>query len=449
MSSSPVTLDFGKAQPIDFSKYAEPSKLDMSTYQPLHVVSSQPIKQSGGQGLSIVSSEPIQNPNGVTLDFSKAVPIPQGASVGQPTTPPNSFSGQWNPQSQQWEDAEPNTVATQGPTERFARSFNKGVTGAEDPKGFIDNLKQMASQTASDVADEISNHPVQAIAGPAMGATGIPGSQRILQGIYDGMKQTWGRAAEELKNGNITSKEGLLNYVNGLIHATEGGIPIAGPMLSDADKELGAGNVAGAMGTVSSLAAPALMGAEGGNLEADTGTITNPGSTPPSSSGGLRSTAAKYARSAADFVDPDFTGLVSPRLAHAQRLMGKVANALEEQPQPISAPAPGPTTVQLPEGSWSGSVRNPAPVEGQPGAQIATSTAARTAVPPAQVAQQTTAGAIAPASEDEIAQGLGYKNAIQAQQHVGPDAWRQTYQKSRRMTLPSARPPRQRRKQLP
>ncbi len=432
MPSSPVTLDFSKAQPIDFSQYAEPArpidfsqyvqpaKLDMSTYQPLHAGD--------------------QKPSGVTLDFSKAQPLQGGAKLdmstfqplpGQPTTPPNSFAGQWNAQTQQWEDAEPNTVATQGPTERFARSFNKAVTGAEDPSHFVDNIKQMASQTASDVADEINNNPAKAIAGPAMGIAGIPGASRILQGIHAGMTQTWQRAAEELKNGNITSKEGLLNYVNGMIHAVESGIPVAGPMLSDADKELGAGNVAGAAGTVTGVAAPAVMGDAGSNLEAQTGIATNPAAAEVAAQpSNARALAAKAARTVSDVADSPWTGVISPRLANLRRALGHTADMLEKGPEPPPVAAPGPPTVQLPEGSWSGSVRNPAPVEGQPGAQIPISTAARTTAPSAQVgAAQTNAGAIAPASEDEIAQGLGYKNAIQAQQHVGPDAWRQTYQK--------------------
>lgn len=318
------------------------SKLDMSTFQPL------------------------QNSN-ATLDMKTFEPLP-----GQPTTPANSLTGQWNTQNQQWEYAEPNTVRTQGATERFARSFNKGVTGAEDPQGFVNNLKQMASQTASDIADEINNRPAQAVAGPALGMAGLPGSQRVLESIYAGMKQTWDRAAQELKNGNITSKEGLLNYVNGVIHATESGIPIAGPMLSDADKELGAGNVAGAAGTVTSLAAPALMGSAGGNLEADTGSVTNPAQTTAAPST-ARAVAGKVARTVSGAVDPDITGVISPRLAHVQRVLGRAADALQKQPAPTVTPEV-PTTVQFPEGSWSGQVRGSAPVEGEPTAQVQTAT---------------------------------------------------------------------------
>jgi len=44
------------------------------------------------------------------------------------------------------------------------------------------------------------------------------------------------------------------------------------------------------------------------------------------------------ARAASDIVDPELTGVVSPRLAHAQRVLGRVANALEDNPaatQPV------------------------------------------------------------------------------------------------------------------
>lgn len=55
--------------------------------------------------------------------------------------------------------------------------------------------------------------------------------------------------------------------------------------------------------------------------------------------------AAKVLRTASDIVDPQLTGVISPRLAHAQKLAGRVADALEPKPTlPTNPGAPLPAT---------------------------------------------------------------------------------------------------------
>ena len=86
MATSPVTLDLSKAQPI----------------------------------------------SGITLDLSKSQPI-VGAPVQQ-SGMKLGFTGQMDPQTRQFEDVSVDQPPQAPAIERFARSFNKAVTGSETPQ---------------------------------------------------------------------------------------------------------------------------------------------------------------------------------------------------------------------------------------------------------------------------------------------------------------------------
>jgi hypothetical protein len=360
----------------------------------------------------------------------------------------------------------PEKPRQQGPTERFARSFNRAVTGAEDPSQFIDQAKQQIGQTVGKVADTLMQHPVQAIAAPFMGVAGVPGAMDALKGAHQQMSEVWQRAVDDFSKGDVKTAKGLVNYLNAGIHAVESGVPFVGPMLSHADQELAGGNVAGAAGTVAGVAAPMLMGGKGANIAADTGTIE--GAAPPVAPkpNSVRAVAAKAARAVSDVVDPDITGVVSPRLAHVQRVLGRAADALEKgapQPQPE---ATGPTfdRTVLPEQTAPQRAETLATTQAtppQPGArtiptaeerqanfeQIKAKRQAMGLEKPEQVATKPEAPA-EPAlpSEDDVARGMGYKSVQQAQERLGPEAWQQTYQKiaqgdAAQPEVPKAAPP--------
>lgn len=94
----------------------------------------------------------------------------------------------------------------------------------------------------------------------------------------------------------------------------------------------------------------------------------------------VKDIAGKAARAFSDVVDPDITGIVSPRLAHAQRIVGKIGRVIDKpsagpvvspevphtsagpsitiNDQPIAAEYPGPEP-QLPEAEtpWGGNTK--------------------------------------------------------------------------------------------
>lgn len=57
---------------------------------------------------------------------------------------------------------------------------------------------------------------------------------------------------------------------------------------------------------------------------------------------------AATARVASDIVDPEFTGIVSPRLAHVQRSLGRLADVLQKKPaEALAEPAPDATEANV------------------------------------------------------------------------------------------------------
>jgi hypothetical protein len=392
----------------------------------------------------------------------------------QATTPPSSyvFADKWNPQTQQWEPTQPLTkedqqqiVQSQPPAERFARSFNKAITGAEDPASFWENLKGQAHSMAQNVLQHPENllNPVD--------PTGT--AQQMMAAMYQGMKQTWERAQQEITKGNITSKEGLLNYVNGFIHAAESGVPGVGPMLSDADKELAAGNIAGAAGTVTGAAAPFVAGGIGEAAGEGTGQVVNqpmPAGTAPMtvgqsgaptviSSGGTSQLPATVVRGAGKVVGGVAPGILrKPIEAGFNYLADKLApeasvptvsippdawsnsafarqGAVEGTPTgavtPVQAPA-DPWAAELarqrasrPQGTFSPQARTTGPVPGTPTEQVGSATATRT-VPIGSAVAGEVQPSIA-ASPDEVARGVGYRDAAQARKRMGDALWNKVY----------------------
>lgn len=239
------------------------------------------------------------------IDFSKYASQPQ-----------IDFSGYAGP-------SQP-TPAPQGAIERFARSFNKAITGSETPSDLMDSLSSQAKQIASD---------------PQFSADPSP----VLKAIHDQMGQVFDRAAQEWKQGNWSTARGLVAKGNAAIHAVESGIPIIGPMLSQADQQLGKGNVAGAAGTVTAAALP-LAAPTGEGV----GTVTNAPKTAP---------LAGLAKTASDIVDPNIIGIISPRIANVQRALGRYAEA--SKPPIVEAPPPVLTPEEIQANISNGIADNP------------------------------------------------------------------------------------------
>lgn len=193
-------------------------------------------------------------------------PWQQYGGSSAPPAPPTqfggSFTGQLNPQTNQFEDVSVDQPKQQPAITRFAEGFNKAVTGAATPGEFIDQAK-------SDWDQFNTGSPSPA---PFLG--------HLVQGIHQGMKDTWARAEQDWKAGNWRSAAGLISKADAVIHAVESGIPVVGSMLSGADQQAGEGNVAGAAGTLTGIAAPMVAGTAGEVQAMNTGEVTNPAPTP-------------------------------------------------------------------------------------------------------------------------------------------------------------------------
>ena len=294
---------------------------------------------------------------------------------------------------------------TPEPTERFARSFNKAITGAETPQQYV---------------EQHQNDQGPSLGATALGAAPLQQGWQMLKGAHQQMQQVWNRAVDDFSKGNVTSAQGLVNYLNAGIHAVESGVPVVGPMLAAADQQLGAGNLAGAAGTVAGAALPFAAGAAGAKAGAgvpaeipETAAVTTPGqvgaATRAVNQSGLRTMAGKAATAVSDVVDPNITGIFSPRLANIQRTLGRVGKALTPQEAAGEATA-APTAAETAAGA-------PKPQ------------------PAAQASQEATEAQQVP-SQDDVAVGLGFPGgAKQAQQRMGPQQWQSTYE---RVTAPES-----------
>lgn len=275
-------------------------------------------------------------------------PSPGGAAL--------SFQGQWNPETKQWEDVPveggappppPGFDLTSAPeppgpgaAERFARSFNQALTGYQGPADVLRDVKDNLWYELTRQRDTWED------------------TKNVWHGMKTQMDATWERAMEDAKNGNVTSLQGLINYTNSGIHMLESGVPVVGPLLAQADKQISNGDYAGGLGTmvgVGAMVAPEFMSGEVGGVTP--GYAVHPGLAPePFPAVGTAegaaapatgvARAAQLARGAADLgkdnVIGDVIGLASPRLRHAQNFLRHLADILDRYAQ---APEEGPPAV--------------------------------------------------------------------------------------------------------
>ena len=174
-------------------------------------------------------------------------------------------------------------------------------------------------------------------------------------------------------------------------------------MLSDADKQLAQGNIAGAAGTTAAAAAPFVAGEMAGP---EAGTVTNPAEVPKAN------VAAPVVRASAKaintLVDKGAPGAaIGGAIGHASGIPGGgVVGALIGRELSPKFKVPGERYGLAPEAQAQ------VPEAAQPVGASSPAVSAPTI-----------------ASQDDIAQGLGYKDSKQAQSHLGPDVWKKTYNK--------------------
>lgn len=121
------------------------------------------------------------------------------------------------------------------------------------------------------------------------------------------------KAREAYKNGD---------YKGALMYGMNYLVPFIGQQTAKAGEQLNEGDYAGGIGRTLGVAAPIIAGSS--PVRSVAGKVTAP--VAPF----VKSAVAKTAGVASDIVDPEITGIVSPRLAHVQKVLGKLSDAMEK-----------------------------------------------------------------------------------------------------------------------
>jgi hypothetical protein len=183
------------------------------------------------------------------------------------------------------------------------------------------NLLSGAGVTSNEQAKQFFTHPID-----------------VLKGMAQSQGELGIRAKKELEN---------KDYVRGLTHAVEYLMPGLGPNLAQAGDQLESGDIAGGVGRTVGAAIPIVAGSPAGR-----GAVADIANHPAfqkalaSVQQTVKPAVRTAARTASDIVDPELTGVISPRLAHAQKVLGRVANALEDKSQTAPAPAEAGASVE-------------------------------------------------------------------------------------------------------
>src|ERR1035438_9310036 len=115
------------------------------------------------------------------------------------------------------------------------------------------------------------------------------------------------------------------DYKGALMYGLNYLVPFVGPQTAKAGEQLNEGDVAGGVARPAGAALPLIAGTPEGRagLPATRGAIADTASA-------AKPAVATAARAASDVVSPDITGIVSPRLAYAQKALGRLADALDK-----------------------------------------------------------------------------------------------------------------------
>lgn len=115
------------------------------------------------------------------------------------------------------------------------------------------------------------------------------------------------------------------DYKGALMYGLNYLVPFIGQQTAKAGEQLNEGDYAGGIARTLGVALPLLAGSP--ESRAGAGRAASAAAAP------VKSTVAKVAGAASDIVDPDITGIVSPRLASTQRALGKLSDALRKSQQ--------------------------------------------------------------------------------------------------------------------
>jgi hypothetical protein len=198
--------------------------------------------------------------------------------------------------------------------------------------GIWESMKQRAAQGDSiSWKDRLKEGATNAVmTNPGLGLA--PGLiYKVATDAYDQGKQAFSHGVKSVQaglKGDITTA----NFEAGQVypHILAGQIPFLGPVAAKAGEDIGQGKTREGLG-------------EGGGalLQVVAPDVIEGASNVPGKA--IVRGTGKVLSSAADVVNPDVTGIVSPRLAHLQRVAGKVGDVLQKVGHaPEEAPASSP-----------------------------------------------------------------------------------------------------------
>jgi hypothetical protein len=273
----------------------------------------------------------------------------------------------------------------------FAEHFNRTLTGYGDFNEVIQGVKDAANQFS--VSDFLEN-PSE-IAAP------------MLHTIAQGMQDTWNKAQQEFKSGNFTTAAGLMQRAHATLDAVSSGVPIIGPIVAQAHQEMRQGDWSGGLGTLAAVASPAAISEIKGAFPA--GTYIGPDAAPAAAGIVDRAQALAQQHPEATTRVLKYTGKTVGAAAGAKlggsvgAVVGAEAGTIAGEKLAQKILGKGETPTPPPEGT-------PAPSPEAPSA------------PPSPTPTPTASG-------NDIARGLGYKDAAQAEERLGPEVWRQVQER--------------------
>jgi len=112
------------------------------------------------------------------------------------------------------------------------------------------------------------------------------------------------------------------DYKSAIIHGLNYLVPFLGQQTDKAGEQLSQGDIAGGVGRTLGAAVPIAAGSP--EVQSAAGDAAN------ATASAVKPLVAKTARVASDIVDPELTGVVSPRAAYAQKALGRLADALQK-----------------------------------------------------------------------------------------------------------------------
>ena len=119
------------------------------------------------------------------------------------------------------------------------------------------------------------------------------------------------------------------DYKSAIIHGLNYLVPFLGQQTDKAGQQLSQGDIAGGVGRTLGAALPIVAGSpEVQSAAGDAASAT---------ASAVKPIVAKTARVASDIVDPELTGVVSPRAAYAQKALGRLADALQKPNAKVAA----------------------------------------------------------------------------------------------------------------